>query len=142
MHIVDCSNRANRTCGPRAARSWLRRVAAIGGLTLAALGLAGLTAPLAHAATQTLTVTTFGDPATSDCPAAANPCSLREAITIANGDTNDIISLPAGSYTMAQGVLPSITASMSFVGASAPSTVINGTTGDNGPLFFITGGPA
>jgi CSLREA domain-containing protein len=110
-------------------------------MALAALGLAGLTAPLALAATQTLTVTTFSDPATSvACPATAgNPCSLREAITVANGDTGDTISLPAGSYTMAQGVLPSITASMSFVGASAPSTVINGTTGDLGPLFSISG---
>ena len=52
------SNQPNRISGPLAARLWFRRLAISGGMALAALGLAGLTAPLALAATQTLTVTT------------------------------------------------------------------------------------
>jgi len=126
---VGRPNQPQRATVLLAARAWFRRLAVTGGMTLATLGLAGLTALPAHAATQTLTVTTFGDPATSDCPAAASPCSLREAITVADGDTGDTIDLPAGTYTLANAaVLPDITTSMSVVGASAATTFIDGVT--------------
>lgn len=123
------ANQPNRGSHLLAGRAWFQRLAISGGLSVAALGLAGVTAPLAHAATQTLTVTTFGDPPTSvACPATpGNPCSLREAITVADGDTGDTISLVAGTYSLAS-ALPDISASMSLVGASAATTFIDGVT--------------
>ena len=129
------TNQPHSAAGLLAARAWFQRVAVSGGLAVAALGLAGVSAPLVHAA-QTLTVTTLSDPASPTCPSASN-CSLRGAIVVANGDSGDTISLPAGTYTLGQGILPPITSSMSFVGASAATTIIDGPTTTLGSTFSI-----
>jgi hypothetical protein len=135
------THRSHRASRLPAARAWFGRLALGGGISLAALGLAGVTAPLVHAVTQTLTLTTTGDPAVTACPASGgDPCSLRQAITVANGDSGDTISLPAGTYSVTQGVLPPINESMSFVGASAATTIIDGPTTADGSTFSIGAG--
>src|SRR5262245_3095027 len=53
------------------------------------LGAAFSLGPSAHAAVETITVTSLADPGTGNC--ATNGCTLREAITEADdGDTADV----------------------------------------------------
>jgi hypothetical protein len=142
---VGRTSRLHRASGLLAARAWFRRLAVSGGLTVAAVGLAGVSAPLVHAA-QTLTVTTFGDPTSGTaCPASgSNVCSLRAAIIQANTDDDgDTISLPAGTYTLASGsYYDQITAPMTITGASAATTFIDGASADGGYSTFSTNGNA
>ena len=114
----------------------------LAGLALVVIPFAGAVAPmslprLANAAT-TIVVDTFVEVATPDCTLghAASTCSLRGAILQANGDTGDIVSLPAGTYTLSllasgqtddgsNGDLE-IKSNMTLKGAGATTTIIQG----------------
>src|SRR5262245_22721985 len=97
----------------------------IGGL-LAVLTLL-LTPTAARAAT--FTVNAFGDHAADLCD---EECTLRDAVTGANADsTADTIVLPAGEYTLTQGVL-AITTPMTITGPATtqPTATVNLTPTD------------
>jgi hypothetical protein len=117
----------------------LRRLAR---LALVVIPFAGAVAPmslprLANAAT-TIVVDTFVEVATPDCTLghAASTCSLRGAILQANGDTGDIVSLPAGTYTLSSLAVGKtddatsgdleIQSTMTLQGAGATTTIIQG----------------
>ena len=117
----------------------LRRLAR---LALVVIPFAGAVAPmslprLANAAT-TIVVDTFVEVATPDCTLghAASTCSLRGAILQANGDTGDIVSLPAGTYTLSSLAVGQtddatsgdleIQSTMTLQGAGATTTIIQG----------------
>jgi hypothetical protein len=102
---------------------------------LAGLALSVMPMPVAYAATYE--VDRFDDDAgATACTAAANDCSLRGAITAANGNPGaDVITLPAGTYTLtiagagedanATGDLD-ITDDLTINGADEATTIIDG----------------
>lgn len=94
------------------------------------VGLVGLaSASPASAVTQTLTVTTTADtdPTGVGSCATGGACTLREAVTQANLDSGDTISVPASTtpYTLAHGPL-ALTQNATLTGAGAAGTAING----------------
>lgn len=101
-------------------------------------------APLVHAATFTVDrvddpgVAGQVDPAAALCTVAANDCSLRGAVRLANTTPGaDTITVPAGTYTLTipgrgedaalKGDLD-ITESVTITGAGAATTIIQGGT--------------
>ncbi len=79
------------------------------------------------ASAATFDVTTTADGA-GQCPTIRNvPCTLRQAITNANGNgagTFDTINLPAGMYTLTS-ALPAVTDAI-ILGANAATTTVQG----------------
>jgi len=128
--------------------------AALIAVLLAALVLYLIPAPAAHGATITVN-------STADVVADDGQCTLREAITAANADSasgsmtgeciagsgDDIITLPAGTYTLAlsgtgednnaTGDLD-VTGNLTINGAGATSTIIDGGAIDR--VFHIFSG--
>lgn len=103
------------------ARSRIRSVTA-GLVALIAFG-----APAAAEAAP-FNVDTTADHAYDGCNPAPGDCTLRDAITDANtAGTADAISLPAGSYVLANaaGNLPEIAGSLDITGAGAATTNID-----------------
>lgn len=101
---------------------------------LAALVLV-LAAPLGAAA-AVFTVTRPDDPA-SPPACAPEDCSLRAAFAAAAASPGrDTISVPAGTFTLAQGPLPLVTEGLALRGAGATATTITGgvATGGTAPL--------
>jgi CSLREA domain-containing protein len=108
------------------------------------LGALALAAPAPTVRGATFTVTKLAD--TND-GACNSDCSLREAIVAANASPgSDIISLPAGTYTLtingpddaaAMGDLD-IAGDLTISGASASSTIVDG--GGLDRVFEIVGG--
>lgn len=95
------------------------------------LGLsAGLTLALAVPAQgQTLVVTKFDDPAPLFCVPGID-CSLREAVTSANGTSEpDTIVLAARTYTLTLDALDTITTDITIQGQGTAATVITGADG-------------
>lgn len=96
---------------------WFRLVLTL----LAALVVCSGGIPITRA--DSLTVTQTTDSADGICNA---DCSLREAITAANATSGaDIITLPAGTYTLTLGDL-NITDDVTINGAGAAVTIIDG----------------
>ncbi len=120
-------------------RSRFRRLHLVGIVTLVALGLGSMPA-VVHA--TTITVTT-----TADENGAGSACSLREAIRAANqdtlfggcaeGDGDDTIAVPAGTYTLTVAGALDITSSLTLTGAGRGTTVIAGNHMDH--VFNVRG---
>jgi hypothetical protein len=69
-----------------------------------------------------ITVNVTDDNVGDTCPAT---CSIRAALTVANATTGDVITVPAGTYTLAQGQLVA-SAPMTITGAGASTTIVDG----------------
>jgi hypothetical protein len=87
-------------------------------LALAVAVLAVIAVPATASATDWL-VTNTGELATPVCPSAGS-CTLRGAVTAANGGSGDTVTVPAGDYSLSTAEVP-ITASMRIVGPSGPA---------------------
>ena len=83
------------------------------------------TGTFAQAATITVDQTT--DEADGNC--ADGDCSLRDAITVANGNGEaDIITIPDGTYTLTQGTELTISSDITLQGTSQTGTIIEAHT--------------
>lgn len=88
---------------------------------VAALGVLVLTPMAAYGAT--ISVTTTEDPITPSCPSAAN-CSIRGAVAAGVAADGDVISIPAGTYSVTRGRI-NVDAALTFSGAGSLLTTIN-----------------
>ncbi len=92
-----------------------------GSAAVLALGAALLPAAPVRAAT-TIAVNVADDNVGDTCPAT---CSIRAALAQANATTGAVISVPANTYTLAQGQLVA-SAPMTITGAGASTTIVDG----------------
>jgi CSLREA domain-containing protein len=100
------------------------------GLLAAALALATLGLAAAPAAAATVVVNTTTDQSLGNC---SSSCSLRDAVaTAAPGDT---VQIPAGHYLLTRGFML-IQKSLTFTGAGARTTVIDGNASSGIFIFF------
>lgn len=92
----------------------------------------------AAGATTTIKVTTPQDTdasGTGDCLGNdTSDCTLRDAINAANASSGDTISIPGGTYQLAQSAAPQISSSMTLEGAGARTTTIKQTESHQGVL--------
>jgi hypothetical protein len=90
---------------------------------LSALAVASALACLALPAVATAATWQVTNPSdgASTCP-SATACTLRGAITMANGGSGDTVQVPAGHYTL--GAVVPVTKAMQIVGAGAVSTEV------------------
>ena len=98
-----------------------RRALVSAAAALALGGVALLPAAPVKAAT-TIQVNVNNDNVGDTCPAT---CSIRAALTQANSTSGDTISIPANTYTLAQGQLVA-SAPMTITGAGAATTIVDG----------------
>ncbi|MDX6650466.1 MAG: hypothetical protein QOJ97_2417 [Solirubrobacteraceae bacterium] len=105
--------------------------------TVALSLLVAVLAPAASAS-STFHVTRTDDPAPGTCD--AGDCSLREAVTDANANSApDVVLLPAGTYTLTLGPLPTITEPLTVSGAGPDATRITGATATGPSTAFRAG---
>ncbi|MEZ5100021.1 MAG: hypothetical protein R3C15_09535 [Thermoleophilia bacterium] len=96
----------------------------LAGVLLVVTALCGAAAAAAPGTTLTVTRTDDPDPAPVCTPA---DCSLRAAIVAANADAaEDVVVLPAGTYTLAAGPLPDLTSDLLLRGAGSSRTTVTG----------------
>jgi hypothetical protein len=104
-------------------------------LALLAFGVGVPSAPTVRAANLTVTTNADPDPSTGAvCPALVLPCSLRKAVEVANGDSNDVITVPNDHYVLTRGEL-SLSSPMTIQGGSTSGTIIDGN--QNGRIFAV-----
>jgi CSLREA domain-containing protein len=101
-------------------------------LALALLAAGMTAATVVHASAKTLTVNTTADGdqgpgSTCSSPAAGGACTLRAAIEVADQDSGDTITVPAGTYGVNPGLgVMDVTRSMTIAGAGAATTIVDG----------------
>lgn len=124
-----------------ATQSSLRAFAVGGALALVLLAV-GLTANQVHAAARTITVNTTADGhqgggATCASPAAGGACTLRAAIELADNESGDTVSVPAGTYALDPAItFLHVTSPMTITGAGPAATIIDGGNAGDG-VFFV-----
>src|SRR3954451_5991808 len=100
--------------------------------------LVAFSASAATADAAIFQVTRQDDPAPGTCD--PGDCSLREAVTAANGSSGqDTIILSGGTYVLSLGQLPTVTDPLTIAGAGASTTRITGGT-QAGPSIVLRAG--